>query len=775
LIDSIQIRRALAGLQDGSGRTVVVAGPAFSGKSELMMQARRRAEELGAIAVELRGSYRDRSVPLAAVEPLSEAYGRARSRSEVGAGSEELDPKGLPFGVPFGYAPPMEATGRRGARGGRRRSTARTILGPTRPRGGSSPSPAEFFDRVAVDMSDDPRLRLTLVVEDAGLFDPESRDYLLALVDRVRLAPVAIFLALDSSLPTAASWEERLSGRGDVDWIRFGRSKADPRETAHLRERFEMLPPSAQRSIGLVALLDGSMSEVLLSRIMNFTTAELADALFPAVDARILRVGNGRVQVVHDPWVAPVLELFPAHTRRELEHDIAQALDALSPEPTMTRRLEIANHFYAWRHGVEALRAYGEAADLGERALNFDVAEGALEKALACLNDLAIHDRPNTENELKIRRGRALLLAGLPAEGEQSFREGVEGALAAGLPVERLEEMLLETLTALRLVGPRPSLLESLRRLSELAHDRGAPTIQAMFGWLLSSLELDRNHPSEAQDTAARAVRMARGHPSSVSMGLALLAVASARVDSTRPERTIALQFLDRAQQTLSQSHRNDLLSLTDEVHARLLNAIGDRAGALRLHDRSLPSARRLHPVPLELYHHLGIAEICLDSQPVPRVGEELRKARALVEQLRLVPPSLPLLRLWLLEGRWWATGERRSDARERFRAALAQANRHGLPSLRVEALLRLAELDLGRVEDRELAQYLRPLAREDLASTMTPRQAERLRTLLQSVPESGAAAESPAEVAVEAAGSEPVGKEAGEEGVDDGPDADRG
>ncbi|HKS59984.1 MAG TPA: hypothetical protein VJS68_04325 [Thermoplasmata archaeon] len=727
----LPLRRCLAGLRDGCGRTLVVAGPPYSGKSEILADLRHRVEGLHALVLELRGSYRDRAVPFAAITPLAEAYARARDRGSRQPPAPGEPKESPPASLAFGFVPTEDETLPPPSRAGRRRNPPRILYGPGRPRTPAVPSPAEFWDLVYADMREDPKLRLALFVEDAGLFDAESREFLVELSDRARMAPFLISLALDSSLPGSSSWEEPLSGRGDVDWIRLVRSRPDPREVDHLRELFEPLPAAAQRSIGVVAILEGGASEVLVGRALNLNTSELADALFPAVDAGILRVANNRVQIAHDPWVAPSLELFGAPARREMERDIAQALEALNPEPTMTRRLEIGQHFFTWRHGIAALRALSEGADLAERAGSYDVAADALEKALACVNDLPVPERAANEAELQARRGRALLFAGLPEEGEQAVRAGFESALRSHANRERLEEMMLEALPALRLQGPRESMMAFLRELAQQARVARASSLEAMVGTLLSLLEIDRNRTTEAQDEAGRAVRASQAFPGSSAMGLALLAVANARVDGTEAERRVALRFVERARTTLSQLHRPELTLPIDEVQARLLAAAGDNAGAVRLHERSLPTAHRMSLAPLELYHHLHLAQVLMEGPRVAGIPEELRKARGIVERLRLLPPSPALISLWLLEGRWSLVEGRLEEARLSFRAVLSHTNRDALPRWRIEALLRLAQLDAETGQEAEMSRHLRLLTEDEVAASISPGQAERLRALI--------------------------------------------
>src|SRR5258708_6713602 len=136
---------------------------------------------------------------------------------------------------------------------------------------------------------------LVVAVDDATFADDDSRDALAYLAERAPLAPILIVLVLDSSNPAQGEWERKLDPIPAVEWVRTRASRIDPREAVRVRRLVEGLSEASRRVVVLLALLDGTASEVRLARVARLTFPELADALLPAAEARLVRVEPGKV------------------------------------------------------------------------------------------------------------------------------------------------------------------------------------------------------------------------------------------------------------------------------------------------------------------------------------------------------------------------------------------------------------------------------------------------------------------------------------------------
>ena len=69
------VLRALQGLAENSGRTLVIAGPPTSGKTHLLEELEALLHARNARIVRLRGSYRSRSIPFGALDGLRASNG----------------------------------------------------------------------------------------------------------------------------------------------------------------------------------------------------------------------------------------------------------------------------------------------------------------------------------------------------------------------------------------------------------------------------------------------------------------------------------------------------------------------------------------------------------------------------------------------------------------------------------------------------------------------------------------------------------------------------
>ena len=179
--------------------------------------------------------------------------------------------------------------------------------------------------------------------------DNESRDYLLYLIERARLRPLLLVLVLDAADPSYGAWEEKLVGRADVDWVHRAPGDGGRPRVGEVQARVRgSAAAGSQRIVALTALLGGATQEVALSRVSRLPFRQLADALLPAVEGRLVKVDGSHVSLLHAAW-ATVLPGGPRRRGRSgnCTGRSREGLEALHPEPTLQRRIELANHYFA--------------------------------------------------------------------------------------------------------------------------------------------------------------------------------------------------------------------------------------------------------------------------------------------------------------------------------------------------------------------------------------------------------------------------------------------
>jgi hypothetical protein len=696
------VLRALQGLAESSGRTVVVAGPPVSGKSALLGEIREILKTRNARLIELRGSYRGRSIPFGALDGLRNEPDPGPSTEEGGEEPDVLDTPLVPI-APIGYLPDRMPRSRR-SRGDRPRTT---FLGqPVRVRSANEGNPDDFWRDLLPEFRGPAAHPVAILIEDGALFDSDSRDFVVSLSRRARYRPFLIVVALDTSVAGFVSWEEAFLGRGDVDWVRIPEPLPDPRESHRLKALFEDIPSVTQRVVGYVGLLGGSVGEVVLSRVARLNFNQLAEALLPATGVGLVKVQDGKVMIPHLAWVSAVGELLPETQRKEMHLEIANALAALSPEPSLQRRIEVARHFLAWYPGPMALRHLLEAAELSLHLLAYDSAAELLEQAIGCLGALPPAERTALEPELRLLHARALFPAGRLTEAELELRDGTDGALKTGVAAETLTAWLEPLILDMRVVGPRAALATALNELVERCHDSRMIEVEVLLEALIAEFQFERNRSTDARSESHRAAALARKLPEGHLQAIALLAVGLSRIEGTPEEQMLAARFLSAARALLGRTRRWELDHLAEDLEARLLEVQGQRARARILRERSLSALQRQKLLPIEIYHQLGIAESLLDGGGSPNVDGPLGRSRAISESLHLLPPSPALLRTWLLDGRVQAMAELFDAARDRWGAIADLDGPRSIPRYRAEALVRLTLLEQSVNRPEEAAAY---------------------------------------------------------------------
>ncbi len=691
-------RRALAGLESGSGRTVVLAGPALSGKSALLETLREELRRRELPVTDLRGAYRDRESAFGLVYPLDpDRTEEPEDRAEGPAESED-DTYGA--GAFPGFAEPAERSRR--ARGARQRGTVMGVPFAVRTRGVHEVDAVAYWRALLGRLRSGAIAGQAILVEDGVYSDTESRDVLLYLVDRARLRPLLIVLALDTEDPGFANWEEKLLGRTDVDWIRLSPSREDPREASRFRRAWEDLPYRTRRVLTFLSLLGGTATEVTLSRVTRRGFGELAGDLVPASEGRLVRVEDGQVALRHAGWARVIPGLWPSATVRDMHREIAEALEALHREPTLARRRELADHYLAWEAGPTALRYLLEAAEIAERVADYDAVAELTERGLTCLRALPATDRAVAESELRLFHARGLFLSGQPDAGVGELQAGVQHALDRRLPPEALEEWLEPTVAPLLIVGARPALETALGELSDRCEAAGFLASAVLLAAVVAAHEVERGRPARARTEARRVGHLARGLERGPAQALAMMAIALTHLNGGPDEQALAARFLAAAHQGFAASRRSDLQQLAEELRAQQLRLGGRLEESLQARVGATPALQRLRLPSVELLHQLGIAELLLDTKPDARSTRALARAGELVDHLHLVPPSPSVLRYWILRGRLLEVVPDLAGARDRYAAVADLEAVEAPPRLVTEARLRLARLELedGRAEE---------------------------------------------------------------------------
>jgi hypothetical protein len=702
----LSLLRATSGLADGKGRTVVIAGPPNSGKSDLAEMFRDRLRERGVRVIEVAGSYRERGTPytIAArvVDEYLQRHSEADSDGETGEerpSEASLPPPGAP---PWAFVPTLQAP----------------LIRRARPhaqgRGVSEVRPEEFWGTLSEELRGGRRPPLAILVDNASLVDEESREFFLYLSARAGLRALLLIVVLDDSLPAYTAWDERLAREVDVDRVHILLSYPDAGDAYHVRTLLKKLSPESTLLVRVAALMGGSATPVALGRVTLMTMSQVAEGLRGAVAENLLKQRGERVAISSEAWIRAVADSIPEEERLELHGRIAAALQALYPEAAVDRQLEIAHHLFTHAKDLPALRALTNVAHQLERAFRFDEAVDAVEKGIACAASLASDDRLGVEAALRVNRTRLLVYTGRLEEAERELRESLSMACLAHISQERLEELLQSIVPALRLAGPRPAIMTDLSELSDRFHDSEASTPEVLTLSVLIDYDIHRGRLDKAHEESARVSRIARGLTPGPMQALALLSVAAPLIDGTEEERRLATKCIRSARTLLAAFRSPDIQLYADEIHGRRLAARGERRAAITVHEQATAVAQRAKLLPYELLHNLALASLLLDERPEPALPAALERSRTLTDQLHLSPPSGAFLDFLLLEGRYFLRNDRAALARERW-AAVGEARSAAVPiQYRAEAWLRLADLELTEHRPEAARGYLAHLENPD-------------------------------------------------------------
>ena len=678
--------RAYAGLEARSGRTIALAGPPTSGKSAKIAELRAELDLRQVVVLTAEGSYRDRDLDYGALVSLWPQF------SEKVEKSPDTPPSLVPgsFTDAFGVEGMPAMGGRRRTRGGRF-----GLAGSPRTGSGGFESLTAVWTSITDRFRAGEAVPVAVLIEDATLLDPASRTLLLNLSRLARRRPFLLVLELDSSLPSFSQWEEELLGRPDVDWIRLGHPHADARETERLEEIVASLPAPTARLVGFVALLDGSTSEVVLARIARQRTSELSELLRPALSANLLKLSEGRIAVAHEAWVDHMIESLPPVTRREMHRVVAEGLEALSPEPNLQRRFQIADHFFRAEAGPLALRHLVEAAHLAERVLAFDPAEAALAKAIECIPSAPDSSLAAQAIELRLERAKLLAFGGRPTEAESLIPQALEAAERHSPGEGQMEELLLSLVQVVYALGPRPTLRDALRDAADRFQRLKWTGPEALVHTLLAYLEMLGARAGEAESEISKAHALSSRPGDELPRVAGLLFDAMIQLWNVDVAPPSVPRTLETVRQLLHGSHLTELDLLAAVVDSRWTELQDGRDAGLKLTDRSLLVAERTGTLWLELHLQAQRVGLLLAGGALPALRAPLRRCEFLVETLHLVPPSPALLRVWGFEARVAQLEGRFEEAREGWLDILAHSGYSQLRRSRAQALLRLAALNL--------------------------------------------------------------------------------
>ncbi|MGP8075048.1 MAG: AAA family ATPase [Thermoplasmata archaeon] len=703
-----EVLRALEGLTEHSGRTLVIEGPPMCGKSRLLREIRTAVAARGGRVVELRGTYRGRTVPFGGLDGLRSGSEPPVEDRMMDEGEDEplFEASADAPMAPVVYDPERLPRSRRG----RTERPRTTFLGqPIRSRSANEGDADAYWSEILPEFRGADAHAVLIAIDDAALFDSESREFIAALSRRARLRPLLIAITLDTTVPDSTLWQEALLGRGDVDWVRLTETAPDPRETHRLKAVFDDLPGATQRVAGTIALLGGEVNEVVLSRVSRLGFGRLGEVLVPATEVGLVKVVDGKVTMPRRAWIPILPDLLPEETRRSIHLEIAEALGALSSGPEASREGQIARHYLAAGPGPTAMVHLLEAADLSQRLLSYDSAAGLLEDAVGCLNSILPAERQNIEPEVRLLYARALFFSGRFSEAEVQVREGFDGALRAGTSATDLAEWVEPLLVAMRVAGPRPSLTTTLVDLAERCHDASLTEVEVLLETLIADFYRDRNLIDRARAEALRAAQLAHALPERHLQAVGLLTMAFVGIEGTAAEQSQAERYLRAARYLLGSARRRELDFIAGEFEARLYEARGEIDRARVVREQSITALQRERLLSIELYHVLGLAEILLDRAAPAAYEAHLARARTIVETLHLLPPSPGLLKFWLLDGRQYAKAENLDAARDRWEAISDLPPTSAIPRIRAEAIARLALLDLT-VDKAEEAETLTSL-----------------------------------------------------------------
>jgi DNA-binding CsgD family transcriptional regulator/tetratricopeptide (TPR) repeat protein len=254
--------------------------------------------------------------------------------------------------------------------------------------------------------------------------------------------------------------------------------------------RIDALPPAAQHVLRLVAVAARIDHETLVEA-SGLPRAELAEALRAAVSAHIVVADEEGRHAFRHALLAEVVEedLLPGE-RVELHRALARALEHRLEEGAVVRPAAVAHHWYAAgdapaafaaslraADAAEHVHAYGEAADLLERALELWERLPDPSTAAGC-DHVTLLIRAGDAHRIGQRPDRAetLLVAALAEIDETEYPHKAVDALTrlahARWQLNRTEEALATAERGMAMLGPEDDSQERARLLGWWANSR---------------------------------------------------------------------------------------------------------------------------------------------------------------------------------------------------------------------------------------------------------------------------------------------------------------
>lgn len=288
----------------------------------------------------------------------------------------------------------------------------------------------------------------------AGLTPDEVKHFVDAAAGRAVPAAVAARLhALTDGNPFFLDEVVRLA-RGHEGWL--ARGVAPPVSEgvrATIRQRLEPLPVTTRPVLAAAAVIGREFDLPLLAAVLSTERALLARELAPALDVELVHAvaaRPGRYRFVHALVRETVYDGIPQLERSELHRTVAETLERRAGPDVDAVLPELAHHFFESSLACDDARAVDYAERAGRQALRVLAWEEAalqLGRALHLLETAPGGDA-RRECELLLALGHAHNRAGLGDESKRTFHRAAEVARRLAAP-----DLLARSATGLCEVG----------------------------------------------------------------------------------------------------------------------------------------------------------------------------------------------------------------------------------------------------------------------------------------------------------------------------------
>lgn len=494
-----------------------------------------------------------------------------------------------------------------------------------------------------------------------------------------------------------------------------------------LRRRLQQLPPEERRVVSYASVLGRQLPFARLRSATGMAEEPLAEAVEALVRRGLLRERGGEVLEFTDEELREEVYASLTEVRRRLLHRrVAEAILAEGDPPISSAVPDLAHHFDRAGEDAPARAFHLKAARLATQSFEPTLAVEHLKRAWECQRRLADPD-PGPAVTLLAELALQLDQAGEPEQAVSLLREELGPSARDSHPWSDRDRATL-TLLLSRLYVHQGDLGEAERLVREVLEDPSLPedpVREANAHRLAGQVAHYRgNYPASLAEARASVEGFLRaGLPLEAARSRVALANALSMLPQPREQDPEALY--DTAFQELE--------GMGDLGQATLASV---NLGIWCLEEKGAPEARSVLERALRLAQRtqdprvMGWVEFNL-ADVLLRMGEPDRADelnRAAGEHLRRVGDRIGLLQVGLLKGRLLAGAGAYAEADSILSGVHAQARELSLEPDELEALFRLAEVDLLRgdpvragtrvaeLEQRRLSS-LRPDLRKELVS----------------------------------------------------------